>query len=81
MAEWSDIEWTDSTWNPVTGCTKISSGCQNCYAERLASRLKSMGQHRYQNGFSVTLHPDLLAQPLRWLKPRMIFVNSMVQGK
>lgn len=77
MAQRSDIEWTDATWNPVTGCTKISTGCQNCYAERLASRLKAMGQHRYRNGFSVTLHPHLLAQPLRWAKPRMIFVNSM----
>ena len=77
MAQWSEIEWTDATWNPVTGCTKISSGCQNCYAERLALRLRAMGHHRYRNGFSVTLHSDLLTQPLRWHKPRMIFVNSM----
>jgi protein gp37 len=77
MAQWTEIEWTDATWNPVTGCTKISPGCQNCYAERMAMRLKAMRQHRYRNGFAVTLHPDLLTQPLRWIKPRMIFVNSM----
>ena len=77
MGDNSGIEWTDATWNPVTGCTKISPGCKNCYAERLAVRLRAMGNTRYQNGFSVTLHPDLLALPLRWRRPRRIFVNSM----
>jgi protein gp37 len=71
------IEWTDSTWNPVTGCTKISSGCANCYAERLALRLQAMGNPSYKNGFSVTLHEDALELPLKWKKPQSIFVNSM----
>jgi protein gp37 len=71
------IEWTDSTWNPVTGCTKISSGCANCYAERLAIRLQAMGNPSYRNGFSVTLHEDMLELPLKWKKPQAIFVNSM----
>jgi len=71
------IEWTDSTWNPVTGCTKISSGCANCYAERLALRLQSMGNPSYKNGFSVTLHEDMLELPFKWKKPQSIFVNSM----
>jgi protein gp37 len=71
------IEWTDSTWNPVTGCTKISSGCANCYAERLALRLQAMGNPSYKNGFSVTLHEDMLELPLKWKKPQAIFVNSM----
>ena len=71
------IEWTDATWNPVTGCTKISSGCKNCYAERLAFRLQAMGNARYRNGFELTLHPDQLTLPLRWREPRRIFVNSM----
>jgi len=73
----SKIEWTESTWNPVTGCTKISPGCLNCYAERMALRLKAMGQHNYRNGFKVTCHKDSLELPLRWKKPQMIFVNSM----
>jgi protein gp37 len=73
----SSIEWTDSTWNPVTGCTKISSGCTNCYAERMALRLKAMGNPSYCNGFSVTLHEDILDLPLKWKKPQTIFVNSM----
>ena len=77
MAQLSDIEWTDATWNPVTGCTKISPGCKNCYAHRMARRLYAMGQPRYRNNFKVTLHPDLLEQPLRWAQPRKIFVNSM----
>jgi len=77
MGDNSGIEWTDATWNPVTGCTKVSPGCKNCYAERLAVRLRAMGNTRYQNGFRVTLHPDLLALPLRWRRPRRIFVNSM----
>jgi len=73
----SGIEWTDATWNPVTGCTKVSPGCKYCYAERLAARLQAMGNLRYRNGFAVTLHPDQLTLPLRWTQPRMIFVNSM----
>ena len=77
MAGRSSIEWTESTWNPVTGCTKISAGCKNCYAERMAKRLKAMGNPRYVNGFKPTAHPDVLACPLSWKKPRMIFVNSM----
>jgi protein gp37 len=77
MAEQSAIEWTDATWNPVTGCTKISPGCKHCYAERLAIRLQAMGNRRYTNGFQVTLHPDQLSLPLRWRKPLRVFVNSM----
>ena len=73
----SGIEWTESTWNPVTGCTKISPGCKHCYAERLAKRLKAMGQPNYANGFEVTLHERMLELPLRWRKPQRIFVNSM----
>lgn len=73
----SKIEWTESTWNPVTGCTKISAGCNHCYAERMAKRLHGMGQANYQNGFEVTLHEHALQRPLRWHKSRMIFVNSM----
>jgi len=77
MAQDSSIEWTDATWNPVTGCTKISPGCKFCYAERMAKRLQAMGQPRYRDGFKVTLHDDLIDLPLRWRSPRMIFVNSM----
>lgn len=77
MAQNTAIEWTDNTWNPVTGCTKISSGCEHCYAERLALRLKAMGSTNYRNGFSVTLQPRLLDLPLKWRKPRNVFVNSM----
>ena len=77
MATKSTIEWTESTWNPLTGCTKISPGCKNCYAERMAKRLKAMGQEKYRNGFKLTLHPESLDEPLRWKKPQMIFVNSM----
>lgn len=73
----SNIEWTNSTWNPVTGCTKISPGCKHCYAERMAKRLQAMGQPNYANGFSVTLHPNMLEKPLQWKKPQLIFVNSM----
>lgn len=73
----SKIEWTDATWNPVTGCSKISAGCVNCYAERMAMRLKAMGQRNYRNGFDVTLHEYMLKYPLGWKKPRTIFVNSM----
>ncbi|NYE57756.1 DUF5131 family protein [Carboxydothermus ferrireducens] len=77
MALNSSIEWTEASWNPVTGCTKISAGCQNCYAERLANRLKIIGIPRYKNGFKVTVHEDVLDYPFKWKKPRMIFVNSM----
>jgi len=77
MSERSAIEWTDATWNPVTGCTKISPGCKNCYAERLAHRLMAMGNHRYRSGFAMTLQPDQLELPLRWRKARRVFVNSM----
>lgn len=73
----SNIEWTDATWNPVTGCNKVSSGCKNCYAERMAHRLQRMRSERYKNGFSVTLHPDLIDAPRQWTRPRRIFVNSM----
>jgi protein gp37 len=71
------IEWTDSTWNPITGCTKISSGCAHCYAEKMAIRLKAMDVKKYKNGFSLTLHPKSLEEPYFWKKPRMVFVNSM----
>mgnify|MGYP005866944771 CR=1 FL=1 len=77
MAEHSNIEWTEATWNPVTGCSKVSTGCKHCYAERLAHRLQAMGNVRYRNGFTVTLHPAVLDLPKRWRQPRMIFVNSM----
>jgi protein gp37 len=77
MARRSEIEWTESTWNPVTGCTKISAGCKHCYAERLAERLQAMGQPNYRNGFEVTLQPQMLDRPLTWRKPQTIFVNSM----
>lgn len=77
MASRSEIEWTENTWNPVTGCDKISSGCKNCYAERMAMRLKAMGSPNYQNGFGLKIHPHVLNAPLAWKKPRTIFVNSM----
>lgn len=77
MAKGSDIEWTESTWNPVTGCTKISPGCKFCYAKRMAERLKAMGQPNYVNGFQLTLQPHMLEVPLRWKKPQTVFVNSM----
>lgn len=73
----SRIEWTEETWNPVTGCTKVSPGCDNCYAERLAHRLQAMGNARYINGFELTLHPDKIDDPLKWKRPRVVFVNSM----
>jgi protein gp37 len=73
----SSIEWTEMTWNPVTGCTKVSQGCKRCYAERMAKRLTAMGSDRYRNGFKVTLHPDLLDVPRKWRQPRVVFVNSM----
>ena len=73
----SAIEWTESTWNPVTGCTKVSPGCAHCYAERMARRLQAMGQPNYRHGFRPTVHPRALDLPLSWRKPQMIFVNSM----
>lgn len=77
MSGKSSIEWTEATWNPVTGCTKVSIGCKNCYAERLAHRLHAMGQPNYRNGFKLTCHPHVLEIPLHWKKPRLVFVNSM----
>lgn len=77
MAQGSGIEWTESTWNPVTGCTKVSPGCKYCYAERMAERLQAMGQPNYVNGFRLTLQPHMLELPLKWKKPQTIFVNSM----
>jgi protein gp37 len=77
MANTTSIEWTDATWNPVTGCTKISAGCDNCYAERFSERFRGVPDHPFENGFDLTLRPDRLGQPLRWREPRMIFVNSM----
>jgi len=77
MAAITPIEWTEASWNPVTGCTKISDGCKNCYACTMAKRLLAMRNPRYLNGFNVTLHNDLLDLPLKWKKPRKIFVNSM----
>jgi len=73
----SNIEWTEMTWNPVTGCTKVSQGCKRCYAERMAKRLHAMRSNRYRNGFRVTLHPDLLDAPRKWRQPHTVFVNSM----
>lgn len=77
MAFNSSIEWTESTWNPITGCTKVSPGCKFCYAERMAKRLKAMGSANYENGFKLTLHEHVLELPLIWKKPQTIFVNSM----
>lgn len=77
MAAKSGIEWTESTWNPLTGCTKVSLGCRNCYAERMAMRLKGMGQANYLNGFALTMHESALSLPMNWRKPRSVFVNSM----
>ncbi len=77
MATGSRIEWTETTWNPVTGCTKISEGCKNCYADRMARRLQAMGASKYRDGFSVATHPGTLGEPLRWRRPRLVFVNSM----
>lgn len=77
MTSTSKIEWTEVTWNPVTGCTKVSAGCKHCYAERMALRLQAMGAARYRDGFSLTLHEDLIDAPRRWRQPRIVFVNSM----
>jgi len=77
MADSSAIEWTDATWNPVTGCTKISRGCDNCYAERFSERFRGVPGHPFQSGFDLTLRPERLKQPLNWKRSRLIFVNSM----
>jgi protein gp37 len=77
MATRTTIEWTNTTWNPVTGCSKVSQGCKNCYAERMARRLQGMGLRQYRDGFKVTLKPDVLKEPMHWMKPRVVFVNSM----
>jgi protein gp37 len=77
MAQGSEIEWTEATWNPVTGCDKVSPGCKHCYAERMAQRLQAMGQPNYRNGFELTLQPGMLELPLSWRRPQTIFVNSM----
>lgn len=77
MSDHSAIEWTDATWNPVTGCTKVSPGCKNCYAERFAERFRGVPGHPFEQGFDLRLWPDRLQQPLKWKAPRRIFVNSM----
>lgn len=77
MADSTQIEWTDSTWNPVTGCTKVTAGCQNCYAERFSERFRGVPGHPFASGFDLTLRPERLRQPLSWKQPRRIFVNSM----
>ncbi|MGH6662020.1 MAG: DUF5131 family protein [Rhodospirillales bacterium] len=77
MSDNTAIEWTDATWNPVTGCTKISAGCDHCYAERFAERFRGVVGHSFESGFDLTLRPARLQQPLLWKSPRMIFVNSM----
>src|SRR5258706_10693465 len=77
MSQQSTIEWTDATWNPVRGCTKISAGCKHCYAETFAERFRGLPGHAYERGFDLRLVPEKLAEPLRWADPKMIFVNSM----
>ena len=77
MSDKSAIEWTDATWNPVTGCTKITRGCDNCYAERLSERFRGTPGHHFERGFDLTLRPERLTQPLSWKRPRRVFVNSM----
>jgi len=77
MADATAIEWADATWNPVTGCTKISAGCDHCYAERFSERFRGTPHHPFEMGFDLTLRPERLDQPLRWREPRRIFVNSM----
>ena len=77
MGDKSRIEWTDATWNPVTGCTKITRGCDHCYAERFAERFRGVSGHPFEQGFDLKLHPARLSRPLTWKKPRMVFVNSM----
>ena len=80
MRSKSHIEWTESTWNPVSGCSKVSDGCKHCYAERMAKRLQAMRQPNYRDGFRLTLQPQMLELPLTWRKPQAIFVNSMSVG-
>src|SRR5262245_35440695 len=77
VAERSAIEWTEATWNPVTGCTKVTPGCAHCYAERFAERWRGLPDHPYEHGFDLRLWPDRLEMPLKWRRPRLIFVNSM----
>ena len=77
MATLSKIEWTETTWNPVTGCTKISYGCKHCYAERMSKRLQAMGMEKYRRGFEVVVHESVLQEPLKWKSPSLVFVNSM----
>lgn len=77
MANTTSIEWTDATWNPVTGCTKISAGCDNCYAERFSERFRDVPGHHFAAGFDLTLRPERILKPLEWRRPRMVFVNSM----
>lgn len=77
MSSSTEIEWTDATWNPVTGCTKLTAGCDNCYAERFSERFRGVPGHPFESGFDLTLRPDRVSQPLGWKKPRRIFVNSM----
>src|SRR5438128_11841939 len=77
MGDKSAIEWTDATWNPVRGCTKITPGCKHCYAETFAERFRSVVGHPYEQGFDLRLVPEKLTEPLRWKRPRMVFVNSM----
>ena len=77
MGAKTKIEWTDATWSPTTGCTKVSKGCDHCYAERIAERFRGVVGHPYEQGFDLTLRPDRLRQPRNWRQPRMIFVNSM----
>src|SRR5581483_2912849 len=77
MADGTAIEWTDATWNPVTGCTKVSRGCDNCYAERFSERFRGVPGHPFETGFDLTLRPERVKQPLSWHRPRMVFVNSM----
>ena len=77
MSDKTAIEWTDATWNPVTGCTKVTRGCDNCYAERIAERFRGTPAHPFEQGFDLTLRPERLSQPLSWRRPRRVFVNSM----
>ena len=77
MSRKSTIEWTNSTWNPVTGCTKVSAGCDHCYAERLSERFRGVAGHPFESGFDLTLRPKRLEQPMQWRRPQLIFVNSM----
>lgn len=77
MSENSSIEWTDATWNPVRGCTKISPGCKHCYAETFAERFRGVAGHPYERGFDLRLVPEKLAEPLKWAAPKTVFVNSM----